>query len=197
MSAPTLPLIIEPKELESLLGHPDILVVDLCKAENYQKYHIKGAVRLEYSSLVKAEKPVVGMLPDVQTLTQIFSDIGISPNKQVILYDDEGNGMACRTGWTLEACGFTRFSILNGGLVAWINEGHSVENQNREPTPATFVAQATDAPVASKPYILGQLSNPNVRLLDARSPEEYRGEKKLADRAGHIVIADSAIKRRG
>ena len=186
MPLPALPLFIEPKDLEPLLDRSDLVIIDFNKIESYQKNHIPGAVRLDYSSVVRIEKPVFGLLPDQETLTQVFSNIGLSPDKHAILYDEEGNGMACRTAWTLEVCGFHQFSILNGGLVSWFNEGHPVESQERTPVPAKFVAKYSDTPIASKAYILEQLSNPNIRILDARTPEEYRGEKKIVDKVGHI-----------
>ncbi|MCE8423186.1 MAG: hypothetical protein J5U17_03985 [Candidatus Methanoperedens sp.] len=40
--------------------------------------------------------------------------------------------------------------------------------------------------IASAEYILKNISNPEVVLLDVRSPEEYTGEKVRGKRGGHI-----------
>jgi len=56
------------------------------------------------------------------------------------------------------------------------------------PTPATadFKAQPDSRVIADKDYILANLENPDVRLLDARSIGEFDGVKVLAARGGHI-----------
>ena len=40
----TLPLIIEPQELEAALGQDNLLILDLGKADTYQQAHVPGAV---------------------------------------------------------------------------------------------------------------------------------------------------------
>ena len=90
MTDPNLQLLIEPKQLEPLLDSPDILVVDLCKHDVYATIHIPGAVHLDYAQIVAAKPPVMGLLPDADTLSQLFSGIGLTPDKHVVAYDDEG-----------------------------------------------------------------------------------------------------------
>ena len=40
--------------------------------------------------------------------------------------------------------------------------------------------------VATRQFILDNLSNPEVKLLDTRSPAEHSGKKVFAERGGHI-----------
>lgn len=179
-------LIIEPEQLQTQLDTPDLLIVDLGKPGTYARAHIPGAIHLDYAQIIAIQEPVMGLLPDAATLSQVFSDIGLSPDTHVIAYDDEGGGRAARLLWTLDAIGHTKASLLNGGIGAWFNEGLLTENAPVQATPCTYQATIVDTVVADRQFILEHLDDDNVMLLDSRSPEEYRGEKKFAERAGHI-----------
>lgn len=182
-----IPLLIEPDQLDQLPDKDTILIVDLCSAENYYKYHIPGAVHLDYGKIVAGSKPVMGLLPDAGYLGQVLGEIGLTPDTRVIAYDDEGCGRAGRFLWTLEIVGHRKYSMLNGGLIAWINEGHRVTNLPDAPEPTGNYPVAWDeTPIARRDYILDHLADPGVCLLDTRSAGEYTGEKKLAQRGGHI-----------
>lgn len=186
MTEKQLPLLIEPEQLQPLLDSPDIMVVDLCKHDVYAQLHIPGAVHLDYAQIVAVKPPVMGLLPDAATLSQLVSAMGLTPDTHVVAYDDEGGGRAARLIWTLDAVGHSRASLLNGGLHAWLKEGHpTVNTENRHPS-SDYHVEIDATPVADRAYILAHLDDANTILLDSRSPEEYRGERKFAAHAGHI-----------
>lgn len=186
MNTPTLPLVIEPDVLEDSLGYDNLLIVDLSRPENYRKMHVPGAVHLEYPQIIAVSRPVMGLVPDDATLTRVFSALGIDEHTHVVAYDDEGGGRAARLLWTLEVAGHKQYSLLNGGLHAWVNEGHPLETSAATPTAKTFQVRRNTAPLVDSAYINARLGSDDCRLLDARSPDEYNGIKKYAERAGHI-----------
>ena len=182
----TLPLIIEPKELKELLGNDQLIIVDLCKPETYVQAHIPGAIYLDYKQIIAANPPVMGLLPDIENLSTLASFIGLHNEKYVVSYDDEGGGKAARFLWTLNAMGFSRCSLLNGGIHAWANEHHPLEQTINKATTSQFNITLSPDPIGDKEFILQNLSNDNVMLLDSRSVAEYQGQKKFAAKAGHI-----------
>jgi thiosulfate/3-mercaptopyruvate sulfurtransferase len=186
MNADNLPLLIEADQLKTILSQDDILVVDLSKASTYAQLHIPGAVHLEYSSLVTEKKPAQGLLPSVQHIEALFANHGIDNSNHIIAYDDEGGGKAARLLWTLEVMGHERFSLLNGGLHAWANERHPLANTATVPSLAKFQGKFNSNPIATTEYIMDNLDNPDVMLLDARSADEYSGARRFANRGGHI-----------
>jgi thiosulfate/3-mercaptopyruvate sulfurtransferase len=186
MSENILPLVIEPDELEKKLTADNLLVVDLCKPENYRKMHVPGAVHLEYPQIIAISKPSMGLVPDDATLASVFSALGIDEHTHVVAYDDEGGGRAARLLWTLEVAGHKRYSLLNGGLHAWANEGHPLEDTAVVPVAKTFHVRRNNEPSVDSSYISERLGHVDCCLLDARSPDEYNGIRKYADRAGHI-----------
>lgn len=186
MPTPDLPGLIEPELLEESLGSENLLIVDISKPATYQKLHIPGAVHLDYMQIVAMQKPVMGLLPDEETLQSIFSAIGIDADTHVVAYDDEGGGCAARLLWTLEMAGHEKYSLLNGGLHAWANEGHPHNAEPVTPITANFKVNHNPSPSADSAYIKAHLDNPDTRILDVRSAMEFSGMKKFAERGGHI-----------
>jgi len=181
-----LPLIAEPEQLEAVLNDGNLVVVHITKPERYAEFHVPGAIFLQGAQFVRVEKPVMGLLPHPGDLQQVLENAGISPDTHVVAYDDEGGGWASRLLWTLDCIGHEHSSLLNGGLVAWVNEGFPISREPTHPGTGRYPVQYRDEPVANAEYILSRLGDADFVPLDSRTPQEFSGEKKLAARGGHI-----------
>ena len=182
-----IPLIIEAEHLEELSKQENILLVDMCSPENYVRNHIPGAVFLEYAWVVSAEPPRMGLLPPTAQLENVLRAIGMTADTHVISYDDEGGGRACRFLWTLDVVGHKHFSLLNGGLHTWANEGHELTDRISNPVNSDYaVGEINTRAIADRDFILSHLQDKNTLILDTRSADEYRGVKVMAQRGGHI-----------
>ena len=181
------PLLIEPDDLEKHLDDENLLIVDLCKHSQYVQAHIPGAAFLDYGHITAMNKPTMGLLPDLEQIGKILSLLGLTPDTQVVAYDDEGGGKAGRFIWTLHALGHMKTSLLNGGLISWYKEGHPLSNDTVNTAPSDYTANYSNpSVVADADYIFRHLDSEDIALLDARSPEEYSGAKRFAERGGHI-----------
>ena len=189
MTEPLLPLLVEPAELESKLGTPGLLVVDLSRPEIHAQAHLPGAVAVDYSSINAAAPPAMGLLPDAARLSATLSAIGLTADTHVLAYDADGNTRAARFLWTLDVIGHTNYSLLNGGLIAWQQERRRVTNTPSAAVPSRYRATPLGDRVADKQWILEHLADRNIVLLDARTSEEYSGELVRALRGGHIPRA--------
>ncbi len=181
-----LPLLLEPEQLAEHPQNDDLLVIDLCAGNRYVRQHVPGAHALDFTWILHSDPPRLGLLPDAEHLSKVFSSYGLTSETHVVAYDDEGGGRASRLLWTLEVTGHQRYSLLNGGLPAWLHAGLPVESGIRWPNPRQYQARLQTEPVADRDYLLQHLDDPDLIILDARSPAEYRGEKRLAQRGGHI-----------
>jgi len=184
-------MILAPAILEENLNNENIRIVDLCKPEIYRQAHVPGAVHLDYNLITRQEKPAMGLLPSEQAFSNVLSSLGITPQSHVIAYDDEGGGKACRLLWTLAVIGHDRFSLLDGGLQAWMNEERPVDNNSATITPTTYKAlySHSSSSVAEKDYVLSHLENEQTLILDCRSPKEFKGKSPRAEKSGHIPNA--------
>ncbi len=179
--------ILEPDEVETLRKQQNVVIVDLCSAAQYVSAHIPEARYLPYQHIVRSQPPVMGLLPDAAVFSRVLCNLGINKNTHVIACDDEGCGCAARLVWTLNVFGHRQASIINGGLISWINEGHEVSNLPPVNNATTdYTLAMTNHEYADADYIKDRLGDASIKLLDARSPAEYSGEKKLATQAGHI-----------
>lgn len=181
-----LPLILEPKELESLLGSENLLVIDLCNSQLYRQLHVPGAINILPKRLVSGIQPASGKLPPLEQLEALFGELGYTGDEHVVVYDDEGGGWAGRFIWTLDVIGHKRYSYLNGGIHAWLKEGHPTESAANQRITREITLELDHSVIATSDFILENLNNDQVRILDARSPAEYRGERAFAMKAGHI-----------
>lgn len=181
-----LPLVIDPNQLEDIMATDNIVLVDMCKPDQYAKGHIASAVYLDYPLIISGEKPVMGRLPDIEKLNQALSTLGITKDSHVIAYDDEGGGRAARLIWTLHSLGHNKASILDGGLINWSAEDRPLTTEASTTSPSNYQAEISEEFLAHRAYILEHLDDDTVALLDARSLIEYTGEKSFATRGGHI-----------
>lgn len=181
-----LPLILNPAELKNHLHSDDVIIIDFSNPATYVQYHIPGAIFINYEWIVRVEQPRMGLLPTEEQLNNVLGSLGLTKDKHVVVYDDEGGGRACRFLWTLDIAGHKNYSILNGGLQRWSNHGNEISSKITYPTPCEYIAEMNYEPVATRQFILDHLSDDTVALFDARSPAEYNAEKVFAQRGGRI-----------
>ena len=186
MTTADLPLLVEPAQLAAALGSPELRIVDLNQPLLYARAHIPGAVSLDYARIVAPKPPAVALLPEPARLAEVLGSLGILPEHHVVAYDDEGNGRAARLLWTLDAIGHRHKSLLNGGLKGWLAGQHPTEAASPQVKATQYPVEVTGDVAVDKEYILARLKDPDMVLLDARSPEEYKGTLRRATRAGHI-----------
>ena len=185
-----LPLVIDPTDLYKTLNTPDLIIIDLSSAENYALGHIPGAINIAASRLLKGDGNVPNLLPDKQQLSELFSDCGITPEKHVVVYDDQMGPWAGRFIWSMHCVGLTNASFLNGQLAGWIAAGFTTETTPNLARVSHYNAQINRALIADIPYIQRHLHDSTVDIWDARSYAEYTGEKVInAKKGGHIPNA--------
>ena len=189
----SLPLVMEPEFFHSFLAgggsselKQRLVIIDLCPERSYHQRHIPGAINVQPHLLNSGIPPARGKLPTLSQLESLFSTLGFTGKEHFVVYDDEGGGWAGRFIWTLDVIGHHSYSYLNGGIHAWLHEGHPTESVANERAPSVISLSIDDSVIASKDYILTMLNSPEVVIWDARSPQEYSGEKAMALKAGHI-----------
>ena len=97
--------LLEPSELEALLGREDLVIVDLCKPELYARSHVPGALHLKGTRLMSNAPPALGQHPSFSEVESLLGCLGINPSKHMVIYDDEGGGWAGRLAWILDLVG--------------------------------------------------------------------------------------------
>ena len=155
----------------------------------YAENHIPGAVFLHCDCDLSG--PMTGSngrhpLPAVEKLAARLGEIGIGPQTQVVIYDDAQGMIAGRLWWLLRWLGHEQVAVLDGGLQAWQAAGGALTTELPVLRPTTFTAKVRDTMVDAD-YVQAFLQTSRMHLVDARSPDRFRGENETIDPVGgHI-----------
>lgn len=187
-----LPFIVDAERLSGI-NHTEsasIVIVDVGKYDDFVTERIVGSRHLEYATIVAKRGETGGLLPQHDQFSQVLQNLGIQPNDWIVAHDRGGNLAASRFLWTLHAFGWTRCSLLNGSLPAWVAAGLPVENAPPEPVPVSneqLKLQADTSVVMTTERLLEIFDQQSkVLIIDARSKDEFDGKDVRARRAGHI-----------
>lgn len=194
MSAPGPRLLVSADELAA---HPEWRVFD-CRhdlknteygRQAYARGHIPGAVFLhldEDLSGAKTGRNGRHPLPEVAAFAARMSACGVDADTQVVAYDNEGGIFASRLWWMLRWLGHDKVAVLDGGLAGWKRSKRGLEETVPNIATRAFVPRPR-ALAVDMGAVAASLGSPNALILDARSPERFRGENETLDPVGgHI-----------
>lgn len=181
------------------LSRPDVVVVD-CRfslaapdagEHAWLEARIPGAryAHLE-RDLADAGRPGEGRhpLPDDADFCGTLTRWGISPDTQVVAYDNaDGSMAAARLWWMMRLLGHEKVAVLDGGYARWTSLGQPVETRVRKHGPGQYSARFDRSRIATAESVLSRMGEKPGWLVDARAAERFRGEQEMIDRvAGHI-----------
>jgi thiosulfate/3-mercaptopyruvate sulfurtransferase len=190
--------LISAEELAQELGEPGLRLFD-CRFDladpaagerDYRLAHLPGAVYAHLDrDLAGPVTPDTGRhpLPDPAEFEARLRDWGLGGGSIAVAYD-AGNGMyASRLWWMLRWLGHDRALVLDGGLARWRTLGLPVGAEVPSWPSGDFVAHPRPDLAVDAATVLAVTADAGCRLLDARSPERFRGEVEPLDAvAGHI-----------
>ena len=185
-SYPRPDLLIETQELGKLLSNSQLRLVDARPLEEYRLGHLPGAASLPALATDDPDANRRGFPLPPERAEQLFRGVGISSNSRVVIYDDQGNRFAARVFYVLEFFGHSHVQVLNGGFKKWQSEGLLLTTDSPGIAPGDFKPLANSAIIATSEWVNAHLKDPQVRLLDARSGAEFKGERIQGPRGGHI-----------
>lgn len=189
--------IISPSELKSL-STENLIILDARIGkdvkQNYLEKHIKGArfVDLDKDLAEIGEDAAFGgrhPLPAPAKFSETLSNLGISENSHIVVYDDKnGSNAAARAWWMLRSFGFKNVQVLDGGIQS-AEKNSIVFSSGEEPfEKAPLIKKANwDLPVSTLEEVENELENNSSTVIDVRDAYRYRGESEPIDLvAGHI-----------
>jgi thiosulfate/3-mercaptopyruvate sulfurtransferase len=153
-----------------LLYEPDI--------DDYTEGHIPGAQVRFWKKLLWDERAREFATP--AQVAERLGAMGVRPTDTLVLHSGR-NQYAMYGYWVLKVMnGHADVRVLDGGKRMWTSMGHPLSTDVPTPTPVAYPTTRKfreDSSRVSRDDVLAGLGRPGRRLLDARSPEEYRGER--------------------
>lgn len=190
--------LISADNLEQNLNKPNWVIFD-CRSSlvdhdaglrAYNEGHIPSALFCDLETDMSSpitESTGRHPLPDYDELAKKLGDWGVDSNSQVIVYDDAGGALAVRLWWQLRTFGHNNVAILNGGIPYWIKSGKPINQDTPTPIAKTFTPKITEGNWRGTEQVFQNLTNQMHTLIDARTPERFRGESEPIDTvAGRI-----------
>jgi thiosulfate/3-mercaptopyruvate sulfurtransferase len=157
--------------------------------------HIPNAVFIDWvHEITDPADPRHAQIAPPERFAAAMQRAGISDQTFVVAYDDAGGMFAARLWWALNYYGHPQVAVLDGGWQRWIAESRPVSAELPRVAPSVFTARPDPNWYRDGAQVLAAL-HAQTRLVDMRSPEEFRGEASRAARKGHIPRAVNQPRR--
>jgi thiosulfate/3-mercaptopyruvate sulfurtransferase len=186
--------------LKASLGKTGSVIIDARSASAFNAGHIPGAINAIWQSFATVATGAPGdanwgVLKTPAEIGTALGNLGIDASTEVVVYADAPNGWGedGRILWMLRMAGVGKAKILNGGINAWKAAGNALSTATSSPVAVAFYLTSLDgAYTVDKTWILANSSRSDVKIVDARSPEEYAGAIEYGEkRGGHLPGAIS------
>lgn len=177
-------MIISVEELKEELSSPDLLIIDTRSFKEYSEGHIPGAVNLDLFSFHWLDTSKEGIEAFNFHTRKIFSFVGVTDKKKVVFYDEISGMLAARGVWLLMYFSHPMSFVLDGGFKKWKSEELPTETRLNKFNPANFGGKINKNLLVDSQYILDNIDQ--IKIVDARSKDEYSGKIVRAARGGHI-----------
>ena len=146
--------------------------------EEYLKEHIPGAIFFDLDKYSDTNTDLPHMLPDPFTWEKIVSNLGISNNDRIIIYDNSDVLSSCRCWYNFIYFGHNPnlVSILDGGLKKWILENKVVNSDKIKIKKSKYKSRENKNLVKNKNQIDRNIDKKEFIIIDARSKERFDGK---------------------
>lgn len=191
--------IIEVDELLKIYKNFDVMIFDVSNTKNskssYETEHLEGAFFIDLNTQladIKSDFADGGRhpLPEIENFAKTLTDLGITKDKHIIIYDDKnGSNAAARFWWMLKSVGHIKVQVLNGGLnqAKKYNFPLSAKTEKNKNASELYRFDKWNLSKIEMNEVEKISEDSNYLVIDVRDKERYEGKTEPIDLiAGHI-----------
>ena len=190
--------IITPNQLLEAVQTNAIVLVDATNSplayQNYQESHLKGALFVDVNTQLADIKEDVAKggrhpLPTADQFSKTLTDLGITPETWVVVYDDKnGANAAARFWWMLRSIGHEKVQVLSGGIQAAIQAGFPISSEVVSPKSVSpYPMNSWQWPTIDLEGMDALIQKDDFVVIDVRESQRFSGAIEPIDLvAGHI-----------
>jgi thiosulfate/3-mercaptopyruvate sulfurtransferase len=168
------PLITHEK-LHARLSDQKLRLLDARPRADYDQAHIPGAVWVDIKAIRELARP--DSIRDEAAWSRALAPLGISEDTAaVFIYDNARQHDAAPVWWALTYAGVPRVGLVDGGFPLWQKDKRPVSSDAVTVTAREFKPNLHADRLATRDDVRQASTKGDIQLLDARSPEQYRGE---------------------
>ena len=164
--------------VEQRLGNANVRIIEVGAqndSSNYRQGHLPGALWFYWKDL--CWHPSDRELVSPQELAERLGTIGIGADTTLVLYGDSVQ-YGTYAFWALKMAGHRDLHLLDGARTKWAAENRPLTMNIGRFAPVDYpTPEGDDAPRLGRDAVRERLDDENSMIIDARSPEEYSGER--------------------
>lgn len=161
------------------------IVWDVRAASAYKLGHIPGAVNIGDVGVVLRDENREDYLP-TPVIESLLGGGGIDPAREIVVYGAKANPYVYFALVTLQYFGGNEPRIYHGGIEDWKAAGQPVSTDMHELPTLKLNLKPQPGLIVETADVLHMVKERKVQIVDARTPEEFKGEDIRALRGGHI-----------
>lgn len=187
-------LLVTTEWLAENLAQEDVKVLDgtwvlPTDKDNLPSGYIKGSQIFDIDAIADTSSPMKHMLASPEDFAKAVSTLGLRNSDHIICYDRHGLFSSPRVWWNFVTFGHNKVSILDGGLPAWVKEGHTISKQpSKSSEPSDFKISPPLIKVTDKACVIDAIDK-DIQIVDARPAGRFNGtspEPRAGLRSGRI-----------
>tara|TARA_B100000035_G_scaffold273460_1_gene249286 strand:+ start:1627 stop:2310 length:684 start_codon:yes stop_codon:yes gene_type:complete len=176
--------IISPSKLNKIINSDNLKIID-CRwylkdkkkgRQEYIRGHIPGAIFFDLEKNSDLNNPIPHMLPKKEKFIGFLIKNGISPDNDIVVYDQTGFFCSSRIWFTFAYFSFKNIKILNGGIKYWNEHNFKLCNKNK----VTSIKQKIQLKekknmIVNHDYIKKKTIDNKTLIIDARPKNRFLG----------------------
>ena len=161
------------------------IVWDVRAADAYAEGHIASAINIGDAAKVLRDENTEDFIAP-ERIEKMLGGAGLDPHREIIVYGSRGTWNPYFGLYTLQYFGGRNVRVYHDGIEDWAAGGRTISREPSRLPPVALKLEADPTVMVTTKEIVSRLGNPNVQLLDVRTPREFLGKDVRAIRGGHI-----------
>jgi thiosulfate/3-mercaptopyruvate sulfurtransferase len=161
------------------------IVWDVRPADAYAKGHIAGAISIGDAAKVLRDENTEDFIA-TDRIEEILGTAGLDPKREIIVYGSRGTWNPYFGLYALQYFGGNSVRVYHEGIEDWAAAGRAISGDVSQLPPIALKLEVNPTVAVTTKEMVARLNNPNVQIVDARTPREFIGEDIRAIRGGHI-----------
>jgi thiosulfate/3-mercaptopyruvate sulfurtransferase len=146
----------------------------------YKKEHIKNTIFFDIDKFSNKKTELPHMLPNEKDWEKIVSNLGITNQDRIVVYDNSDVISSCRCWYTFIFFGHkpNLISVLDGGLLKWKKEKKETTSRTTKLEKKIYKAKKISNLVKTQNEINKNILEKKFKVVDARSKKRFLGLEK-------------------
>jgi thiosulfate/3-mercaptopyruvate sulfurtransferase len=177
-------LIVDSQYVADALAR-NAIVWDVRPADEYAKGHIAGAISIGDATKALRDENTEDFIA-TERIEKMLGTAGLDPKREIIVYGSRGTPNPYFGLYTLQYFSSTSVRVYHEGIEDWVAAGRATSREVSQLPPIALKLEVDPRVAVTTKEMVARLNNPNVQVVDTRTPQEFMGQDIRAIRGGHI-----------